>query len=66
MSKHSIQNDPQIQKMIEEKNKPKLYTEKDVDLLVNELIDKYYNWSHSSTSRDKLLEIYNQLKNKHE
>lgn len=65
MSKHSVQNDPQIQKMIEEKNKPKLYTEKDVDLLVGELIDKYYNWSHSSTSRDKLLEIYNQLKNKH-
>ncbi len=66
MSKHSIQNDPQIQKMIEEKNKPKLCTEKDVDLLVGELIDKYYNWSHSSTSRDKLLEIYNQIKNKHE
>ena len=48
--------------MIEEENKLKLYTEKDVDLLVGELIDKYYNWSHSSTSRDKLLEIYNQLK----
>jgi hypothetical protein len=40
------------------------YNEDEVDLLVNELINKFTNWSGSYVYRDKLIEIYEQFKKK--
>lgn len=42
----------------------RLYSEVKIDLLVNELINKFTNWSGSYVYRDKLIEIYEQLKKK--
>jgi hypothetical protein len=42
----------------------KMYSEEEVDLLVNELINKFTNWSGSYVYRDKLIEIYEQFKKK--
>ena len=39
-------------------------TSEEVDSLVNELINKFTNWSGSYVYRDKLIEIYEQLKKK--
>ena len=39
-------------------------TKDEVDLLVNELINKFTNWSGSYVYRDKLIEIYEQNKKK--
>jgi len=40
------------------------YNKQEVDLLVNELINKFTNWSGSYVYRDKLIEIYEQNKKK--
>jgi hypothetical protein len=42
----------------------RMYSEEEVDLLVNELINQFTNWSGSYVYRDKLIEIYEQLKKK--
>lgn len=42
----------------------RMYSEEEVDLLVNELINKFTNWSHSSVYKEKLTEIYEQFKKK--
>jgi hypothetical protein len=41
-----------------------MYSKEDMDLLVNNLINKFTNWSYSSVYKEKLEEIYEQLKNK--
>jgi hypothetical protein len=40
------------------------YNKQEVDLLVNELINKFTNWSGSYVYKDKLIEIYEQSKKK--
>jgi len=42
----------------------RMYSEEEVDLLVNELINKFTDWSGSYVYKDKLIEIYEQLKKK--
>jgi hypothetical protein len=52
--------------VIVEKNDKTLisYSEEEVDLLVNELINKFTDWSGSYVYKDKLIEMYEQLKKK--
>jgi hypothetical protein len=41
-----------------------MFSEEEVDLLVNELINKFTDWSGSYVYKDKLIEMYEQLKKK--
>lgn len=52
-----------VQKTFEEIKNLKLYTEADVDKLVNNLIDKFLNYNGSYTDNKKLKNIYQKLKN---
>jgi hypothetical protein len=42
----------------------RMYSEEKVDLLVNELINNFTDWSGSYIYKDKLIEIHEQLKKK--
>lgn len=42
----------------------RMYSEEKVDLLVNELINNFTDWSGSYVYKDKLIEIHEQLKKK--
>jgi len=42
----------------------RMFSKEEVDLLVNELINKFTDWSGSYVYKDKLIEIYEQLKKK--
>lgn len=50
-------------KWIKEIKNLKLYTEADVDELVNNLIKKFLNYNGSYVDNEKLKSIYQQLKN---
>jgi hypothetical protein len=40
----------------------RIYSEEDVDALVYKIIDRFTDWSHSYTYKDKLIEIFNNEK----
>ena len=42
----------------------RMFSKEKVDLLVNELVNEFTNWSGSYVYSDKLIEIYEQLKKK--
>jgi hypothetical protein len=63
MNKHSIQNDPDIQRIMEENNKPKLYTELEVIELLILCKDKFGGSElYDYTSDDDVIKWFNNLK----
>lgn len=59
-----MSSNERVQKTFEEIKNLKLYTEADVDKLVNNLIDKFLNYNGSYTDNEKLKLFYQQIKAK--
>ena len=59
-----MSSNERVQKTFEEIKNLKLYTEADVDKLVNNLIDKFLNYNGSYTDNEKLKLFYQQIKDK--
>lgn len=58
-----MSSNERVQKTFEEIKNLKLYTEADVDKLVNNLIDQFLRYNGSSIDNEKLKDIYQKLKN---
>lgn len=58
-----MSSNERVQKTFEEIKNLKLYTEAEVDELVNNLIDQFLNYNGSYTDNEKLKNIYQKLKN---
>lgn len=58
-----MSSNERVQKTFEEIKNIKLYTEADVDKLVNNLIDQFLRYNGSSIDNEKLKDIYQKLKN---
>lgn len=52
-----------VERMLNDIKNVKLYTEADVDKLVNNLIDQFLNYNASYVDNEKLKDIYQKLKN---
>ena len=59
-----MSSNERVQKTFEEIKNLKLYTEADVDKLVNNLIDKFLNYNGAYTDNEKLKLFYQQIKSK--
>ena len=59
-----MSSNERVQKTFEEIKNLKLYTEDEVDELVNNLIDKFLNYNGSYTDNEKLKLFYQQIKSK--
>lgn len=58
-----MSSNERVEKTFNDIKNVKLYTEDDVDKLVNNLIDQFLNYNGSYTDNEKLKNIYQQLKN---
>lgn len=58
-----MSSNERVEKTFNDIKNVKLYTEDDVDKLVNNLIDKFLNYNGSYIDNEKLKDIYQQLKN---
>ena len=58
-----MSSNERVEKTFNDIKNVKLYTEDDVDELVNKLIDKFLNYNGSYIDNEKLKDIYQQLKN---
>lgn len=57
-----MSNNERVEKTLNDIKNVRLYTEDDVDKLVNNLIDKFLNYNGSYIDNEKLKDIYQQLK----
>ena len=58
-----MSSNERVQKTFEEIKNLKLYTEAEVDKLVNNLIDQFLRYNGSYVDNEKLKDIYQKLKN---
>lgn len=58
-----MSSNERVEKTFNDIKNVKLYTEDDVDKLVNNLIDQFLNYNGSYVDNEKLKNIYQQLKN---
>lgn len=57
-----MSSNERVEKILNDIKNVRLYTEDEVDELVNKLIDKFLNYNGSYFDNEKLKDIYQQLK----